>query len=192
MQDVAMSIKKEQIDAELIDKKPDVAHISIRRLKKAIKTICSIKKLSEIIHVPYRTLQSYFSGEHMMPLDTFVKICISLQIDSNWVVRGRPDVNAFALKQALKTVGWPNLEDMRTLDMEKLQKITQLMMAYSSINTEEGWKTLANYIKNKDSKLQKIEEFICNFDKPFDIKNVQETWRWDDEEKDLFYELMVK
>ena len=186
-----MSTKKAQVVADSPEKRPDVARISIERLKKAIKKKCSIKKLSELIDVPYRTLQSYFSGDHMMPLDTFVKICVSLHIDSNWIVRGRPEVDAFALKYALKTVGWPNFEYSIPRDMEKLLKVTHLMMAYSSIIIEEGYKTLASYIKNKDSKLRKIEEFICNLDKPFDVKAIQETWGWDDEEKDLFYENII-
>lgn len=182
-----MSRGDKQDFAGLIKKDANNASIVIDRLKRAIKAKTSIKALSERIGVPYRTLQSYFSGAHMMPLDTFAKICLELQLDSNWLIRGGVRIEALALREALKTAGHPIQGTDIVEKVDNLFKLVWLIDAYSAIIEEEGMSKFSSYIKNNDSKLKKIEELISKFMGASSEEDTKAFHGWTDEEFEIFY-----
>lgn len=73
----------------------------------------SVRQLSSLTDIPYRTLQKYTSGETKMPAAALVRICDVLDVDLYYLVHGEFDLNHIALWDALWDVLGDGLLDIK-------------------------------------------------------------------------------
>lgn len=94
----------------------------IERLKLAMAARrYSLRMLSNQTGVPYRTLQNYFLGKHMIPGDTIGKICNVMGVSADWVFFGRLYHNIEMLREALHRTGIVPRGDWKRADLPKTE-----------------------------------------------------------------------
>ncbi|HED4454457.1 TPA: helix-turn-helix transcriptional regulator, partial [Pasteurella multocida] len=58
----------------------------------------SIKALSELLDMPYRTLQNYLLNERTPSADALIKISQTLNVDLNWLMIGEGEMFYHSIK----------------------------------------------------------------------------------------------
>lgn len=113
----------------------------------------SVKQLSSLTEIPYRTLQKYTSGETKMPASALVRICDVLDVDLYYLVHGEFDLNHIALWDALWDVLGDGLLEIKYVpcdpDLSDMPRHQQKQQAAS----EMAAKIRASYEKYRQTDL---------------------------------------
>lgn len=66
----------------------------INALKAALKVRgVSMTQLSRSLHIPYRSLQNYFSGESRLPADVLLAICDYIGLETDYLTKGTFEIS---------------------------------------------------------------------------------------------------
>lgn len=89
---------------QVYDKDADSDRL-ISALKAALKVRhVTMRQLSDSLHIPYRSLQNYFSGESRLPADVLLAICNDIGIEADYLAKGSFELSHFDLYDAVLKV----------------------------------------------------------------------------------------
>jgi transcriptional regulator with XRE-family HTH domain len=74
----------------------------ISALKAALKARrVTMRQLSDSLHIPYRSLQNYLSGESRLPADVLLSICQEIGLEADYLAKGNFELSHFDLYDAV-------------------------------------------------------------------------------------------